>query len=379
MHSFDFIVIGAGMAGASAAYNLAPHGRVLVLERESQPGYHSTGRSAALFTECYGSAGIRALTVASRAFYQAPPSGFSDVPLVKRRGCLYPARHDQLAALEAQYKESSRFVGNLKRLDAAAMRAMVPVLRDGYFAAGFLEPDAADIDVAALLQAYLRGMRQHGGQLINDVTIKAITYKQGQWVVDLETESVAAPVIINATGAWADETAHLAGVAPLGLVPKRRTAVTFDVPEPSAIEQWPAVIVEAGETFYFKPDAGRILASPADETPSGPCDAQPEEIDVATVMDRVAQATIFAPKRLAAKWAGLRSFVSDKMIVAGFDPKAEGFFWLAGHGGYGIQTAPAMGRAVGALARGEALPSDLIDGGVTAADLSPARAGLRTA
>jgi D-arginine dehydrogenase len=378
MHNFDFIVIGAGMAGASAAGNLAPHGRVLLLERESQPGYHSTGRSAALFTECYGNAGIRALTVGSRAFYQAPPDGFSDVPLVKKRGCLFIARADQGKALDAHFESSRRFVGNLERLDAARVQKMVPALRENYIAQGVLEPDAADIDVAALLQGYLRGLRRHDGQAINNAVIKDVRRGGGQWVVDLGGDHVAAPVVINASGAWADEVAKLAGVAPVGLVPKRRTAVTFDVADPRAIEDWPAVI-DVDETYYFKPDAGRILASPADETPSDPCDAQPEDIDVAIVMDRVETATTYAPKRLAAKWAGLRTFTKDKMIVAGFDPKAEGFFWLAGHGGYGIQTAPAMGRVVGALARGQAMPKDLEEGGVTAADLSPSRAGLKAA
>jgi D-arginine dehydrogenase len=378
MQTFDFIIIGAGMAGASAAYNLAPHGKVLVLEREAQPGYHSTGRSAALFTECYGNAGIRALTVGSRAFYRAPPEGFSDVPLVKTRGCLFIARADQTAALESHFRSSSRFVGNLRWLDAATVKQTIPALRDGYIAQGVLEPDAADIDVGALLQSYLRGLRQHGGAVVNNAAIKSLMRTHGKWTVDLGADTVAAPVVINAAGAWADELAKLAGVAPVGLVPKRRTAVTFDVADPRAIDDWPAVI-DVDEQYYFKPDAGRILASPADETPSEPCDAQPDEFDVATVMDRIETATTYAPKRLAAKWAGLRTFAPDKMIVAGFDPKAEGFFWLAGHGGYGIQTAPAMGRAVGALARGQAMPQDLEEGGVTAADLSPARPGLKVA
>lgn len=373
MQTFDFILIGAGMAGASAAFNLAPHGKVLLLERESQPGYHSTGRSAALFVECYGNDGIRALTGASRDFFRAPPPGFRDAPLVKKRGCIYAARTDHLAALETHFEEASRFVDNLRRLEPHAIREMVPVLRSGFLAAGFLEPDAADIDVAVVLHAFLRGAQRHGAQLVCDAAIKAITRRPGRWTVDFGPESVSAPVLIDAAGAWADEIARLADVAPLGLVPKRRTAVTFDIADPRGIEHWPALLVEAGESFYFKPDAGRILASPADETSSAPCDAQPEEIDIATVMDRIEQATIFAPKRLAAKWAGLRTFAPDKMLVAGFDAKAEGFFWLAGHGGYGIQTAPAMGRAVGALARGQAMPADLLDRGVTAADLSPAR------
>lgn len=376
MQEFDFIVIGAGMAGASAAYRLAPHGKVLVLERESQPGYHATGRSAALFTECYGNAGIRALTVGSRSFYQAPPEGFSDVPLLRRRGSLNIARADQIESLDAHFEDSRRFVGNLRRLDAGAIRTMVPALNDGYAVQGVLEPDAADIDVAALLQGFIKGARFHGAQVINRVSFNSMSRRDGRWEVDLETGLVAAPVVINASGAWADEVARLAGVAPIGLVPKRRTAVTFDVADPNAIANYPAVI-DVDEEFYFKPDAGRILASPADETPSLPCDAQPEDIDIAMVMDRIGRATTYAPRRLAAKWAGLRTFAPDKAIVAGFDGRAEGFFWLAGHGGYGIQTAPAMGRVVAALARGQPMPSDLEEGGVAARDLSPSRASLR--
>lgn len=375
MQEFDFIVVGAGMAGASAAYRLAPHGRVLILEREAQPGYHSTGRSAALFTECYGNAGIRALTVGSRPFYQEPPEGFSDVPLLRRRGCLNIGRADQIESLDAHFEASRRFVDNLRRLDAKAVRALVPVLNDGYAVQGVLEPDAADIDVAALLQGFIGGARHHGAQLVNHAAIRSLKRKSGLWEAEFGTDRAVAPVIINASGAWADEVAALAGVAPLGLVPKRRTAVTFDVADSRAIELFPAVI-DVNEEFYFKPDAGRILASPADETPSPPCDAQPETIDVATVMDRIGRATIYAPRHLAAKWAGLRTFAPDKMIVAGFDVRAEGFFWLAGHGGYGIQTAPAMGRVVAALARSKAIPSDLEKAGVVAADLSPSRIGL---
>jgi len=376
MQAFDFIIVGAGMAGASAAYFLAPHGRVLVLEREVQPGYHATGRSAALFTECYGNSGIRALTVGSRAFYKSPPAGFAAVPLLRPRGSLVIGRDDQLAAIDRHFEDSRRFVASLRRLDAQAVGTIVPALREGYAAAGILEPDAADIDVATLLQGFLRGLRHHGGEVATGVSIAGIARRNGLWEIAAGVESFAAPVLIDAAGAWADEVAALAGVEPIGLVPKRRTAVTFDVPDPRAIADWPA-IVDVDEEFYLKPDAGRILASPADETPSPPCDAQPEAIDIAMVMDRIGRATSYEPRRLAAKWAGLRTFAPDKMIVAGFDARAEGFFWLAGHGGYGIQTAPAMGQAVGALARGQAMPAELEDGGVTAGDLSPSRAGLK--
>jgi D-arginine dehydrogenase len=372
----DFLVIGAGIAGASAAYELAAFGRVLVLERESQPGYHTTGRSAALFTETYGNATMRALTCASKAFLASPPAGFASVPLLAPRGTLLAARADQRAALERTFAECSALVGNLELWTGAQVRERVPVFTEAQVDGGLWEPDAMDIDVHALHQGFLRGLRARGGEVVCNAEVVALEREGETWRVETRGERYAAPIVVNAAGAWADEIGRLATAGPIGLVPKRRTAITFDPPRGASIERWPAVI-DVDEQWYFKPDAGRILASPADETPSAPCDAQPDEYDVAVLIDRITTATTLAVARIHAKWAGLRSFVADKTIVAGFDPRRPGFFWLAGQGGYGIQTAPAAGRVAAALARGEPLPEDVQALGVRADDLAPDRPALR--
>lgn len=376
MKRCDFLVIGAGIAGASAAYELAACGRVLVLERESQPGYHTTGRSAALFTETYGNATMRALTRASKAFLTSPPAGFASVPLLAPRGTLLAARADQRAALERTFAECSALVGNLELWTGARVRERVPVFSEAQVDGGLWEPDAMDIDVHALHQGFLRGLRARGSEVVCNAEVVALEREGQTWRVETRGERYAAPTVVDAAGAWADEIGRLATAGPIGLVPKRRTAITFDPPRGVSIERWPAVI-DVDEQWYFKPDAGRILASPADETPSPPCDARPDEYDVAVLIDRITTATTLSIPRIHAKWAGLRSFVADKTIVAGFDPRQPGFFWLAGQGGYGIQTAPAAGRVAAALARGEPLPADVQALGVDAGDLAPGRPALR--
>jgi D-arginine dehydrogenase len=221
-------------------------------------------------------------------------------------------------------------------------------------------------------RGYLRGMTARGGRIVTNAEVTGLSRDGSGWRVATRAGDFAAPVVVNAAGAWCDEVAALAGVAPIGLVPKRRTAITFDPPQGQAIHGWPSMI-DVDESFYFKPDAGRILASPADETPMPPCDVQPDELDVAILVDRLEQATTLQVKRIASKWAGLRSFVADKTLVAGFDAQAEGFFWLAGQGGYGIQTSPTMARVAAGLVAGKGLPPDLVDLGVSEATLAPDR------
>ncbi len=370
MSAYDFIIIGAGMAGASAAYELAKSGRVLLVERESQPGYHTTGRSAALFTEAYGNATIRALTWGGRAFYMHPPSGFSDAPILTPRGALFVGRADQQEALDAAAAEGR--AAGLRRLGGAETRAIVPALREDFVAGGVFEADAMDIDVHALHQGYLRGLKAAGGRLICNAEVTAVSFGNGIWHMVSKAGDFTAAVVVNAGGAWADELAELAGARRVGLVPKRRTVITFDPPAALQTADWPLTIGIA-EDFYFKPDAGRLLASPADETPMPPCDVQPEELDIAIVVDHLQKATTLEIPRIAHSWAGLRSFVADKTPVVGFDPERAGFFWLAGQGGYGIQTASSMGRVAAALATGGEIPKDLAARGVTAAALSPHR------
>ncbi len=372
VEEFDFLVIGGGVAGCAAAYGLAAHGRVCVLERESSPGYHSTGRSAALHTETYGNAAIRALTVGSRAFLLDPPDGFSDHPLLSPRGAMTVGRVEQRELLDSAYDESVRFVPSVSRLSPAEAIERVPVLNQDYVAGAMLEPDAMDMDVNAIHQGYLKGLRVGGGRLVVSAEIKDLSNDGGAWRASTPAGEFRAPVIVNAAGAWCDEIAGLAGIAPVGLTPKRRTAFTFVAPEGAEPSGWP-MVAGVAEEFYFKPESGLLLGSPADETPVDPHDVQPEEIDVALGADWIQRATTMEIRRVERKWAGLRSFVADKTLVAGVDLDAPGFFWLAGQGGYGIMTSPAMSRVTAALATGRPFPDDLAALGVSAADLSPAR------
>lgn len=373
-NTFDAIVIGAGMAGASVAWFMAPHARVLVLEREAWPGVHSTGRSAALFSETYGSAQVRALTRATRPFLENPPAGFAEHPILAPRGTLVIGSAAQAEKVHAMHADYARHTRDLQLLDGAALRARVPVLRPEAAQLGLYEPGAADIDVNELHQGFLRGLRQRGGTLKTDVAVRAIERVQGQWELDCGEATFRAPLLLDAAGAWADEVARLAGVAPLGLQPKRRTAFLFEPPAGLDTARWPFVL-DADETFYFKPDAGLLLGSPANADPVPPHDVQPEDLDIALGIDRIEQATTMTINRPIRSWAGLRSFVADGDLVGGFAPDAQGYFWVAAQGGYGIQTSAAMGEACAHLALGRALPAHLQDAGIGAEMLAPRSAG----
>ncbi|MGY2373997.1 NAD(P)/FAD-dependent oxidoreductase [Pseudomonas sp. SDO524_S393] len=369
----DFVVIGAGIAGASAAAHLAAHGSVLLFETEDHPGYHSTGRSAALFSEIYGNAVVRRLTRASRDFLFEPPAGFAAGPLVTPRDVLFFGTPDQLDLLE-QFRQDPDVAARTQVLSPSQVHELVPAFREGYLGGAVLETGSADIDVDALHQGFLRQARAQGAEILTASRIEKLVYVDGRWRVNTHSGSFRAPVVVNAAGAWGDEVARSAGVAPLGLQPKRRTAALVDVPAGLDAARWPAAIA-IDEQFYFKPDAGLLLISPADETDSPPCDAQPEELDVAIAVDRFEQATGAQVRRVSNSWAGLRVFSPDRTPVAGFDPVAKGFFWLVGQGGYGIQTAAALGRLTAALCVDGELPQDLIDIGLQAQMLAPARLG----
>lgn len=369
--SFDVAVIGAGIAGASLACELSATHRVVLLEREDQPGYHTTGRSAALFSQTYGPPAIRALSRASAAFYDDPPEGFVSGPLLSPRGVMMIARADQTDMLDALASEVSGASG-MQRVSAAEARAMVPLLRPGYAAAALYEERARDIDVHALHQGYLRRFRANGGEIRTNAEVLSLSRSSGSWLVETPQGVVQADVVVNAAGAWSDEIARIAGVTPVGLVPKRRTAMIVSAPEGCDPSPWP-MAVDIAEEFYLKPDAGRLLLSPADETASPPCDAQPEELDIAMCIDRIERAFDLSVRRIENKWAGLRSFVADKTPVAGFDPLAPGFFWLAGQGGYGIQSAPALARMAAALVAGRSVPADIVDQGANEEDIAPGR------
>jgi D-arginine dehydrogenase len=370
----DIIVIGAGIAGASAAAELAATASVILLERESQPGYHTTGRSAAIFSQVYGPTQIRALTRASAPFYATPAPGFSANPLLRRRPVALVGRSDQAATVAAEF-EQVRGRGDVALISAAQLREIIPLIRDGYAACALMEYDAADIDVHALHHGYLRQFKDRRGRLQTSSDVRGIAHTGQTWQVETTTGTFCAPIIVNAAGAWADEIARLAGTATVGLIPKRRTALIVDAPGGHADDSWP-MVVDIDEQFYLKPDAGRLLLSPADETPSPACDAQPEELDIAICIDRIEQAFDIEVRHVVNRWAGLRSFVADGVPVVGYAADAPGFFWLAGQGGYGIQSAPAMARVAAALVNGKAIPADIAQQGVEAAALAPHRAGL---
>jgi D-arginine dehydrogenase len=368
----DYIIIGAGIAGASIAYWLAPHASVIIVERESQPGYHSTGRSAALYMESYGPPQVRALTCASRAFFDRPPPGFTDHPLLAPRGALMFATQDQLAQLD-QHEAIVRSVSDkVERLDADQACRRVPVLRREQVAAAVYEADAADIDVHALHQGFLRGARAAGAKLVCDAEVQALAYRSQAWEISTTQGMFRAPVVVNAAGAWADVIGQMAGADPIGLVPKRRSAFTFQPPAGIDASSWP-LFMRVDESFYVKPDAGMLLGSPANADPVAPHDVQAEELDIAIAIDHIQNMTTLNVRRPSHVWAGLRSFVADGSLVAGFDQKLAGFFWAAGQGGYGIQSAPAAGEAYAAMLRGMPMPDRILAHGVDAAALSPAR------
>ncbi|MGI9452531.1 MAG: NAD(P)/FAD-dependent oxidoreductase, partial [Geminicoccaceae bacterium] len=322
----------------------------------------------------YGNAAIRQLTKASLPFFESHASGLSPHPVISPRGELMIARSDQLLALEAVEQALSQEFSGLERLSADDVTARVPALRKDYVAAGLASHSAADLDVAAIHQGYLSGFRKRGGKLVVDAEVLALDEQTKGWLVKSKAGDFKAELVVNAAGAWADEIAALAGVPPVSLVPKRRTAFIFD-PASTIDASWP-VVFDIDETFYFKPDSGLMFGSPADETPMPPSDVQPEELDVALAIDRIERATEWQIKRVTRRWAGLRSFVADKTPVVGRDASKPSFFWLAGQGGYGIQTSPAIARVAFALATGQDLPDDIQRTGLAIRDLAPERTSL---
>jgi len=363
----DILVIGGGIAGLSAAAELSGRANVTVLEAEEQIGFHSSGRSATMLHYALGDRLVRALTLASRAFFDSPPVGFTDVPLGHRMPVLIHAREDEREALDALEGELS-FFAELERLDARGVHELCPLLKEDA-RHGIADRNGIRLDPHALLQGNLRQLRASGGALHTGQRAARVEYRSATWQVTTEKgEGYSAPVLVNAAGAWADRIAELAGVQPLGLQPKRRTIITFDVPPGTELDGLPFAKT-IGDELYFAPESGRLFASPMDEVPSDPLDAQPDELEVALAAYRMEQRTIVKVERIHSRWAGLRSFTPDRHPAAGFDPNTEGFFWLAGQGGFGLQTSPAMARIAASLIAGEPWPvSD-----VSAEELDPAR------
>lgn len=372
MREFDVIVIGAGIAGTSLAWRLARDRRVLVLERESQPGYHATGRSAAMFMESYGPAGVRALTRASRAFYEQPPAGF-DSNVLAPRGVLYLATRGQETQLDEMQRSLSAGGTPVEVLNAQAVLARVACLRPDVVHGAVFEHGAQDLDVHSLHQGFQRGLRAAGGEILTGAQVIAAQREGSCWTLRLSNgDAVQAHAVVNAAGAWADEVAELFGAAPVGLVPYRRSAFTFAAPQGMDVSAWPAV-VGVDESYYFKPDAGRLLGSPANADPTVPHDVMPEELDIALGIHQIEAVSTLNIRRPASTWAGLRSFVRDGELVIGWDAHCPGFFWLAGQGGYGIQSAAGACELAAALVCGNPLPDELARHGVNPGTMSPQR------
>lgn len=371
-----FAVVGAGIAGASLAYRLSEllgSGKdVLLLEREDRPGYHSTGRSAAVYTETYGPPVIRALTAASKPLFVNPPDGFASHPLLHPMGIMLVGGEDRREKAQDLFEQCRTLTPTIRFLEGKAIGDLVPVLRPEWTAVGVLEPDCMSMDVAAIHDGYLRGFKARGGKVVTDADVFAAARNGGRWTLETRAGQFGADTIINAAGAWADEIAEKAGLAPLGLQPKRRTALVFQAPDGIDTSAWP-MINDIDETFYFKPDAGRILASPEEATPMPPCDVQPDEYDIAVTVDRIETATTMKIRRIDNKWAGLRSFFPDGVPALGFDPRNDGFFWIAGQGGYGITTSDAMARLAASQLMDNAPPADIIDKGVDPSVIAPGR------
>ncbi len=343
-HLFDVAVIGAGIAGSTVAAALSPHVKVVLVEAEEAAGYHTTGRSAAMWILNYGPPDVRVLTGLSRPFFENPPDGFTDSSLMSQRAIVFLAPKGQEAGM------SELLTGHgVREIDVEQVRTMVPALRPGYAAAAAIEEDAFDIDVAALHQGYLKTLRRNNGHLALRYRAGRIERRDGVWDVHAASGDVfRAPVVVNAAGSWGDEVASVAGIRPLGLIPCRRTGVIID-PAPHAVANWP-FLNDVAQTWYSRTEARtRLMVSPADETPMHAHDVQPDELDVAIAIDRMQQALDIEVRRVERSWAGLRTFSPDHSLAFGWAPGGHGFFWCVGQGGYGIQTSPAAGRLVADL------------------------------
>ncbi|HEY8374222.1 MAG TPA: FAD-binding oxidoreductase [Pseudonocardiaceae bacterium] len=365
MLSADVVVVGGGIAGVSIAGELAEHCSVVLLEQESQLAYHTTGRSAATFLESYGGPEIRALTHASRALVDRAGQE-RGAPLFSPRPLLWVTDRDHLPELDALVAANP----TLQRIGVDEARELCPVLDPAYLAGAATEPGAQDVDVLGLHQYYLARARRYGARVLVDTRVESGERSGSRWRLHTTQGPVEADVVVNAAGAWGDDLAARLGVAPIGLSPLRRTIAV--APLDGVNRSWP-LVADVAETFYFRPEGPGILLSPADETPCAPCDAKPADLDVALAVERVNAATSLQVRSVRVAWAGLRTFAPDRNPVIGFDPGHEGFFWLVGQGGYGIQSTPATALlATGLITRGT-VPDVLTATGLDVTRLSPDR------
>ena len=364
----DVIVIGAGIAGASLAAALAATVRVRLLEMEERAAYHTTGRSAALYEPNYGPPVIRALTLASKAWFDAPPEGFAASPILAARPTIFVVPHDQ-RHIEGNFLKEVTGIEPMAPVDAASL---VPILRADALAAAYVDPLTADIDVDLLHQSFVRAMRRSGGELVTEAEVATLARRDGVWEVATRAGTFTAPVVVDAAGAWGDVVATRAGLPAMGLVPKRRSVVLIPAPDGRDVRSWPAVC-DIGETVYFKPTGGALLISPADATPVEPHDAFADDMALAEGIERFQAIADVEVTHVQRSWGGLRTFAPDGNPIVGYDPRAEGFFWLVGQGGYGIQTSPALSLLAAALLRRDSSPLGLRLTPEHVVALSPAR------
>ena len=357
MTQYDIAVIGAGVAGLSAAYFLSAGAHVVVLERESQPAYHSSGRSAALYIEGYENPVVAGLTGASGAFFREPPVDLSQAPLLHPRGGLTVAGPGEVDALNRYLERWQPFCKRLRPVDREEILDLCPILRRSWLTGGGYDPDWQAIDTHELMSLYARGIRHNGSDVRTSAEVTDLKHQSGKWLVSSATESYSADLVVNASGAWANQLASLAELEALPLSPLRRTAAI--IPAPEQVRHWPVVHTISGN-LYFKPESPGLMVSPQDETPSPPMDAYAEELDVAIALDRLGEIADLEVRQIAHQWAGLRTFAPDRFPVLGRDPRAAGFFWLAGQGGFGVQTSPELGRlTAAAILRDEPLADDI--------------------
>lgn len=366
----DFVVIGGGIAGASAAAHLSSQGSVVLLEMEQSLAYHTSGRSAAMLVENYGSAGSRPLVRAARPFMENPPDGSSDAPLLSPRSLMWVAPADRLSKLEATAEKGAAHGAVSLLLTPEEAVEQMPLIKPDWVAGGLLETSGADIDVAALHQAYVRIARSNNAEILTDSPVTALDRSGGYWTVKSQDQSLIAGAVINAAGAWGDRVAELGGVEPIGLQPMRRTA--FMVPGKIEYADLP-MLVHVDEQWYLRPDGVQLLCSLAEEVPSEPMDVKANMEDVALAIDRINAATDIGIRSVNSQWCGLRTFSPDRDLVIGEDPTAPGFYWLVGQGGIGIQTSPAYGSLIASLATDSELSPALHDAGVDPESTSPAR------
>jgi D-arginine dehydrogenase len=374
--SYDIVIVGAGIAGASVAAALGDGVKVALLEQEQQPGYHSTGRSAAIYSPTYGPTPIRALTRASLGHFlgddvDEPKSYLTPIDAA------FIARADQSGSFDALCSELTGIM-NWREIAAEEIQSRITFLREGYASKAILDSGTSEIDVALLHQRFLKVFSQNGGTLLNSTEVLELKKQKNGWLVKTNQGEFVTKIIVNAAGAWADHVGSLAGAECIGLTPKRRTALIVEPPRVADLNRTPLVI-DIDEQFYLKPYGSKFLISPANEDPVQPCDVQTEEMDIAICVDRIQRAFDIEIRRIEHSWAGLRSFVADKCPVVGFSSKVDDFYWLAGQGGYGIQSSPALGMLAASEILGAKMPVAILDSGLDLGSIRPGRENLLSA